>query len=409
MKITIIENKKFAKISGDKNPLHLNYKFASKFFVKEPIVHGMNVVIMALTKFINKSKKKIFVKKLQINFINYIHASEEFELKFTRNNILVYNKLNNKIKINIIYSKYSKKITPLDRALKKKFNIKNLINNSILNELLFISYYAGTVKPGIGALINKVNLDFENSKILGNKKKINVKRKLKNFFTINYLNKHYKVNILANKLKPFTFQNSKTGINSYSLNKIKSKKILIFGSSSDIAKRLLIKKIKKKCKILNYSFRINFNNPKISSIEKQKLTKFCKINRPDFIFYLSSAPIYNGSLKENRFLFKFYKIIYVDYFKILLQIIKKNDLSCKIFYPSTIALDNFQFYKRLECYLLAKKIGENLCKKDLYKSYVKFFRIPQLISRSNYNLFGYYEGKKLSIIDNYINKFFKLI
>ena len=25
MKITIIENKKFAKISGDKNPLHLNY------------------------------------------------------------------------------------------------------------------------------------------------------------------------------------------------------------------------------------------------------------------------------------------------------------------------------------------------------------------------------------------------
>ena len=102
-------------------------------------------------------------------------------------------------------------------------------------------------------------------------------------------------------------------------------------------------------------------------------------------------------------------MIYVDYFKILLQIIKKNDLSCKIFYPSTIALDNFQFYKRLECYLLAKKIGENLCKKDLYKSYVKFFRIPQLISRSNYNLFGYYEGKKLSIIDNYINKFFKLI
>ena len=128
---------------------------------------------------------------------------------------------------------------------------------------------------------------------------------MKNFFTINYLNKHYKVNILANKLKPFTFQNSKTGINSYSLNKIKSKKILIFGSSSDIAKRLLIKK-KKKCKILNYSFRINFNNPKISSIEKQKLTKFCKINRPDFVFYLSSR-LYIMAAKKIDFYSNFTK------------------------------------------------------------------------------------------------------
>lgn len=407
MKFTITDNKNFAKKSEDNNPIHTDFKFASKFFVKEPIVHGMHVVVIALIKFINNNKTKIFIKSLKIDFINYIHTNEDFKFKFSKNNILVYNKLNNKLNISIVYYEDPKKILSYDKTFIKKFYSKKLLNNSIFKELLYISYYAGRIKPGAGALLNKVSIDCNISKIDKNKKKFDVKKKLKNFFTIHYQKQFYTVNILANKLSPLNLKIESVNLNKNSLNRIKNKKILIFGSSSDIAKRLVNKKIEKICKIYKYSFRINLNNVKVSQKEKKKIKNFIKKNPPDFIFYLSSPPIFNGNVKKNNQLFQLYKAIYVDFFENLLKIIKKNNLTCKIFYPSTIALDNFKFYKRLECYLLAKKMGEKLCQNNLYNSYVKFFRIPQLISRSNYNIFGYYEGKKLSIIDYYINEFLK--
>ena len=55
MKISLEKSKSFAKISGDKNLIHLDKKFTSKFFFSEPIVHGANLAIIALK---HKFKKK---------------------------------------------------------------------------------------------------------------------------------------------------------------------------------------------------------------------------------------------------------------------------------------------------------------------------------------------------------------
>ena len=53
----------------------------------------------------------------------------------------------------------------------------------------------------------------------------------------------------------------------------------------------------------------------------------------------------------------------------------------------------------------SKKKAENLFNSKTYKSYEKSFRLPRIITRSNYNMLGFYEGEKMEVIDKFINKF----
>ncbi len=59
MKITAKETKEFIFLSKDKNRIHFDKKFASQFFFKEPIVHGINIVIKALLIFFKKKVIKL--------------------------------------------------------------------------------------------------------------------------------------------------------------------------------------------------------------------------------------------------------------------------------------------------------------------------------------------------------------
>ena len=45
MRINFKQSKTFSLASKDSNKIHLNKLFASKYFVKEPIVHGVNLDI----------------------------------------------------------------------------------------------------------------------------------------------------------------------------------------------------------------------------------------------------------------------------------------------------------------------------------------------------------------------------
>ena len=49
MKISKKDTKLFSIISGDKNKIHLSKRFAKKFFFKEPIAHGVLVVLICLS------------------------------------------------------------------------------------------------------------------------------------------------------------------------------------------------------------------------------------------------------------------------------------------------------------------------------------------------------------------------
>ena len=71
MIINTKESEQFSKISKDTNKIHINRKFSSNFFFKEPVVHGANLVLIALSKFLEKKRKCIFIKKITLNFKNF--------------------------------------------------------------------------------------------------------------------------------------------------------------------------------------------------------------------------------------------------------------------------------------------------------------------------------------------------
>ena len=369
-------------------------------------MHGVNLAVKGIFAFLKKKKKKIVIEDIKIKFKNFTYIYEEIKIKVIKNKIIIYSDLNEKVEIDIsIQSLQKKKITYNQSRFKnlKKNNYKNLINSELIDQLIFISYYIGTIKPGNGSLIHQIYINFNlrNTK----DKKIKFKKKTKTIYIIQYLKNCFQVEIISSKLVPFNEVKKKEKIPTKYLKFISNKKILIFGPSSDVAKRLN-KIFKNKFLIYNHSFKIDFENPIIKKNEFIKMEKKIKKITPNFIFYLSSPFIYNGN-KNNKKLLKFYKVIYVSYFKNILEVVKKNNFQCKVFYPSTFALNRQKEFKRLECYLIAKRKGEELCKSSKFNKIAFFFRLPQLISRSNYNILGYYEGKDLKVLDRYFKRFIK--
>ena len=379
MKINYNQTLDFKRLSGDTNKIHFDKKFASKFFFKEPIVHGLNVVKILISKFLISKNKRL--KFLKVNFINFINVGESFDYKIFKNKILVFNSFNNKVEI------FFKN--------EKNKNLRSNFNNLLLKEILFLSKLIGKINPGNGSLIQSIKIEYSKKKIT------------KQIYEITYLFNHLRAIIVANKLVPFEPIKEKTKLTQNTLKKIENKKILVFGSNSDLAKRIFLPKIQSACKLHKYSFRINNEVQTISALEQFKLKKLILNLKPDYIFYFSSPKILT-SLKNSKSLNKLYKLVYVDYLKILLNIIKKNYIKSKIFYPSSIYLkDNNKVNLRLKSYIKTKYLAEKLCKFKQNKKIVKLYRIPKIQSKSNYNLLGFYEGEKLSTIDKYINHFFK--
>ena len=389
MKINYKQTLAFKRLSGDTNKIHFNKKFTSKFFFKDPIVHGLNVVRILTSKFL--ISKNMRLKFLKVNFINFINIDESFDYKIFKNKILVFNSFNNKAEI------FFKN--------EKNKNLRPNFNNLLLKELLFLSKLIGKINPGNGSLIQSIKIEYSKKKI--KKKRVISKKITKQIYEITYLFNHFKAIIVANKLVPFEPVKEKTKLTQNILKKIKNKKILVFGPNSDLAKRIFLPKIQSTCKLHKYSFRINNEVQTISTPEQFKLKKLILNLKPDYIFYFSSPKILT-SLKNSKSLNKLYKLVYVDYLKILLNIIKKNDIKSKIFYPSSIYLKgNNKINLRLKSYIKTKYLAEKLCKSKQNNKIVKLYRIPKIQSKSNYNLLGFYEGEKLSTIDKYINQFFK--
>ena len=206
------------------------------------------------------------------------------------------------------------------------------------------------------------------------------------------------------KLIAFKKEKKKISLSPKIQKKLKGKKILIFGSSSDLSNRIFNLK-KNSVKIYKYSFRIKIQKPRIDAQEMMDLKKIILKIKPNYIFYFSSAKIYYDEKRNNK-LFNLYKVIYVDYFKNIINLIINNQISSKIFYPSTIFLNNKKKYIRYKSYLKTKEMAEKVINSNKNNDFITCIRLPQLRSRSNYNLLGFYEGENIKILDKYIKKFF---
>ena len=407
MRINFKQSKTFSLASKDSNKIHLNKLFASKYFVKEPIVHGVNLVIIALSEFLKKQKHEIVITSLSINFKNFININENFNLKIFKNRIIINNAFHTKLEIFLEYNKLRKEDFLKTKYKKKKFlkySFKKLLNFGLVQQLIYTSYYIGAVKPGNGSLILNIKLNF--NKHFSSNTKPGVEKKIRNFYVINYQSNFFKVQITACKLVPFKKKIKKLKFKSKTLEKLRGKRILIFGPKSDLAERIDKNLFNKtNCKIYNFSFRINIDKPKINYGQKKLLKRAISIIKPNYIFYFSSPKIYYDEKKNKKLLF-YYKAIFKDYFETIIKFVRENKTQTKIFYPSTIFLSNKKKYFRYKSYLTSKEMAEKICRKKNNKDFITCLRLPKLISRSNYNLLGYYEGKNIKILDKYYEKFF---
>lgn len=407
MKINFKKSKTFSVISKDTNKIHFNKAFASKYFIKEPIVHGVYLVIFALSEFLKRQKNEIIITSVSLNFRNFVNVNEDFSIKIFEDKIIIFNKFHTKLEIYLRYKKAERKVFFKKKNKKKKFlvyNFEKLINFELIRQLIYASYYIGTIKPGSGSLILNIKLNF--NKLYSSNIKPHVEKKIRSFYIISYQSNFFKFQITACKLVAFKKKIKKLKLKPKTLEKLKNKKILIFGPKSDLALRLDDNLFKKNnCKIYKFSFRINIDKPIISSSQKKILKRKISNIKPNYIFYFSSPKIYFDE-RKNKKLFNYYKVIFKDYLETIIKFIRENKLQSKIFYPSTIFLNNKKKYKRYKSYLSSKQLAEKICNSKKNRSLIDCVRLPKLISRSNYNLLGYYEGKNIDILDKYLENFF---
>jgi hypothetical protein len=405
-KITYINSKKFSSFSKDKNLIHLNKKFASKFYFRQPIAHGINVALIALNDYLNFNKELVIINEISINFRNTILLNEPFKIKKGRNKILIFNDLNVKIEIFIRKKIINDSCICQKRIKEIKYQNKYLVNEKIIKHLVTVSKIIGSIKPGNGALIHKIDTKY-NKNIYNLNRKIKFKKLVKNFFLVDYVENYFQSKIITSKLIPYNKKSQRIKISKEVKQIIFNKKILIIGSSGDIGYQLSKSFNKSKCFLFKYSFIVNETDPIFSRKEKGRLKKFILRIKPNYIFYLSSPKIYHGN-KSNKILIMLYNVVYCEFLRYLLEIISKFKISVKIFYPSSFFLyKKYQNkFKYLNAYIYAKKKAEVICNDDKYKNFVKYFRLPKLKTRSNYNLLGNYEGQNLSILSTFLTKFF---
>ena len=231
-----------------------------------------------------------------------------------------------------------------------------------------------------------------------NNKIISIKRITNNIFKAQLNCYGYMSNIIFSKLAKLKYNLKKFKLNTIIEKKINFKKFLIFGASSDIAKAITFFLKKKNNKIVKISIKKKINIIKLENLIKK--------TNPDYIFYFSSPNILNNA-NNKSIVYKNYDDVYFKKFKVILNILSRNKLTSKVFYPSTFALGQRKKFLRLKSYLDAKAMGEKLCKNHKYSKYIYCYRLPAFKTRTNYNILGYYEGEDLYKIKNYLNIFLK--
>ncbi len=394
------KNLKFSNLSRDKNKIHLNKSFAKNYFFKKPVVHGAHLALIGITKYLNKNTN-LLIKKIDVRFKNFCLVNEKFKINIKKKNINISGFFEPKVQIFILEQDNILKKNVIKKNYKYFFNLKNNNNNDFYQHLLYVSFFIGTVKPGNGALIHSIKTKKDNS--IRKQKMTLIKKVLKNVFSVTIFYKGFLSEISCSKSQPLLTYGKKLKLSRNTIRKIQNKKILIIGSSSEIGDYLSNFFIKKNIKIIKYNFKI-IHKKDLKKEEKKIKTKII-YNKPDYVFYLSSPKIIHDYVFKRQ-LFNRYDLVYCTFFKNVLDILRKSNLNTKVFFPSTIALNKSENKNYLKSYTKAKKKAEIICKKHPYNKLVKVYRLPQLKTKTNYNILGFYEGSELSYLSKYLSNFF---
>jgi len=406
-KINLNLSRKFSILSGDKNKIHLDKKIARRFFFKEPVVHGVNLVINSLIEFFDHKDYNLDINELNIIFRNFCLHNESLVVNFKKNGLIIKGKFNEKVVAELNYNKIKKNkinvnLDSLSKNIIKFYNLKkkNYIYIKLFKDLINISKLIGNHSPGNKNFLHTIKLKKNKNNF---KIGFSIKNITKNMYLSEFISSGYESQIISSKLAELNLDSKNYLLNKKIKKNLKNKKILFFGSNSDIALALSMFFKNTNCKIFKYSLK---NFLKKSKKDKNKLLRYLLKLNPNYIFYWSNPLIKNNSLKKTQ-LFKNYYDVYYSKFKIILDLLYKNKFKTLVFYPSSIFLNKYPKNSNFDSYIKAKKIAENLCKNHKYRKLIFYYRLPQFKTSSTYNLLGFYKGKNLYYIKNFLENFLK--
>ena len=398
-----IEGKEFAKISKDKNPIHIDNIYGYNSFYGYTVVHGVFVILKFL-KILNINSTNLYLK---ITFLKGFEYNKLIKVK--KNNkgnqnlfqLIQENEIRAEIIINHIDKKSEKKINL--KYIKKtsyilsRYKINKLkkfnYDSDLMITLSYLSYYVGMINPGINSIISQIEIKNFNKIKNKNKNKLEIFSSSidKRFSLIkNLLNyKNYIINF--NSIVRPNLKVKLNKPNQLIIKKIKSinNNVLIIGGSSgigyDIMNLLLYNKDIKILTTYNKTKIIEQNNNLIKiniNIEKnlKKIYQIIDLYNPLTIYYFPTPKIILNT--NNATLIKLYKKYFIN---IPIKIIKySNKYKINFLYPSTKYIDQKKNFPYINIKKLAEKKITNLKNDNVI---INIIRIPEVNTRQNLSIY----------------------
>ena len=389
----------FAKLSGDKNPIHTNEKIGNESQFGEIIVHGC-LILTEILKAI-KIQKYQSIKVIFKSFTHY-NLKSKISLCQKNNSKKVYNIYqNNQLKIIlIIFLKNEEESILLEKTThqikyaisnkKRRKFFDNKINTDLKLLLCELSKYVGTKYPGRYSLINEIHIFKKKNLFQENIVSIKSKKIDKRFNLIEN-QMQYKTYFISFKtsIRPTLKINLKKP-NKKITKEIRNIKnnILIIGGSSGIGNDLMkLFLMNKKIKIISTFYKNKIADKKKNLITHKiditkKITDLYKIMKkyhPLNIYYFAT-PLIDIRFKDD-INYNLYKRYYVTIpVKLAKYALKCNN---NFFYPSTIFInEKNQSNYSLSKYVFEKKV-KSLKKKN---NKINILRIPRVNTKHNLSL-----------------------
>lgn len=440
--ISYDQQKQFASLSGDFNPIHLNPNTARRELFGEIVVHGMHLILSALDSFVmqNKIQKHIIIDSLNVKFFspalvskplififNFDEKLIKVEIRDTKKAILsemliAYhseqltskNIINKSFKVsqpdNInIKSSIGLKgdfLLFLDKKLKNSlFPSLHILADIQIAEILVMTRIVGMKCPGKQSLFTGVNVVFEKSD-----------NKLVRYFSKSIVEKFSMATIgfegptLNGQLSTFFRPESTNqpnieqvsenipknifkGVNaliiggSRGIGETTAKIIAAGGGESVITYNLGKDDAENVCEeINNAGFTSQCFKLDIENFDKSLEEKILKFGF-DVVFYYPSPKILASKIFDSQ-LFNNFLYYYVEQFENLIRQIRLTTVKkIIVFYPSTINIE--EKTPGFTEYIMSKMAGEYLCDtltREFENINILVERLPRLQTDQTMNL-----------------------
>ena len=450
----------FANTSKDFNKIHTDKIVARKLIFGEQIVHGINILLTALSFLKEKNLK---IRNIGCSFLNPVFLNNKvdfFKVK-KKNNIIIYVNVKSELKgvlylreeikdnkIKIIQTKKIKKInlkkkikiskSTLDfkvynletkeiKIPKKFLKILKVLKKKQIQEILSISFFVGMVCPGKYSLISSIDINLNSGKAPNSDIFYKVKKKDKRFnrFEIHFSNTifgqvfAFSYNVPFQEKLSFFKKRIKKNISLYKKNSLiiggsrglgeDTSKILASAGSNIILTYFIGKQDAKKIKKeINRHTNVKCKTLKLDLSNSSFIKKIKKLKKIDFIFYFATIKITSTKI-FNFELYKKYKKIYCSNFYKMCKIVNQISSSkIKVFFPSTIFINEKQ--KKYSEYVRAKKDSEKIIKKinkNFKRVKVISFRLPVMNTSQNISILNQNKKNSQNLLIPIIKNFIK--